>query len=108
MTTKKSGDKKNSRRLLSVVETEMGPLTFGMFLRAARISLDLTQAAMARKIGISRGTLCDIEKGRQLVSPSLAIKIAKIAGLSTTVAVKVCLQDQLNKAKIKMIVDLSA
>ena len=70
--------------------------------------MDLTQAAMARKLGISRGTFCDIEKGRQLVSPTLALKIAKIAGMSTTVAVKACLQDQLNKAKIKLTVDLSA
>ena len=42
------------------------------------------------------------------MSPTLALKIAKIAGMSTTVAVKACLQDQLNKAKIKLTVDLSA
>ena len=94
--------------LLPLLERQTGPLTFGMFLRSARTSRDLTQAAMARKLGISRGTLCDIEKGRQLVSPTLALKIAKIAGMSTTIAVKACLQDQLNKAKIKLTVDLSA
>lgn len=96
------------KRVLSVIEKDIGPLTFGMFLRAARTSKDLSQAEMARFLGISRGTLCDIEKGRQLVSPTLAAKIAKKAGLSTTIAVKACLQDQLDKAKIKMTVDLRA
>jgi len=108
MTTKKSTNKAKPSLLLPLLERQTGPRTFGMFLRSARTSMDLTQAAMARKLGISRGTLCDMEKGRQLVSPTLALKIAKIAGMSTTVAVKACLQDQLNKAKIKLTVDLSA
>ena len=100
MTTKK--------RLLPKLEKRTGPLTFGMFLRVARTSLELSQAEMARQLGISRGTLCDIEKGRQVVSPALAIKIAKKAGLSATVAVKACLQDQLDRADIEMTVDLRA
>jgi DNA-binding XRE family transcriptional regulator len=97
-----------NKRLLTTVEKDLAPITFGMFLRAARVSKDLSQSEMARFLGISRGTLCDIEKGRQLVSPTLAAKIAKKAGLSTTVAVKACLQDQLDKAKIKLTVDLKA
>ena len=96
------------KRALAVLAKETGPLTFGMFLRAARTAMDVTQVEMARRLGISRSTLCDIEKGRQLVSPELAVRIAKTAGLSTTVAVKACLQDQLNKAKIKLKVELSA
>jgi DNA-binding XRE family transcriptional regulator len=97
-----------NKRLISVLEKDIGPISFGMYLRAARTAKDLSQVDMAKFLGISRGTLCDIEKGRQLVSPALAIKIAKKAGLSTSVAVKACLQDQLNKAKIKMTVDLMA
>jgi len=73
-----------------------------MFLRVARGQLELSQVEMARKLKISRGTLCDLEKGRQLVSPSLAVRIAKTAGLSETIAVKACLQDQLKKANIKL------
>ena len=107
MTTKKKVDN-IGKRLLPIMERRLGPINFGMFLVAARTAMDVTQAEMARQLGISRGTLCDIEKGRQLVSPALALKIAKKAGLSTTIAVKTCLQDQLNKAKIKMKVNLSA
>jgi len=98
----------STKRAVPILENEVGDFTFGMFLRVARGQLELSQAEMARKLKISRGTLCDLEKGRQLVSPSLAVRIAKAAGLSETLAVKACLQDQLNKANIKLKVALVA
>ena len=100
MTTKK--------RAADLLIKEIGPLTFGMFLNAARTSLGLTQAEMGRKFNVSKTVICDIEKGRQLVSPKMALKIAKKAGLSEQLAVKLCLQDQLNRDKIKMTVDIAA
>lgn len=84
-----------------------GPLTFGMFLRVARTSMDLTQNEMAIILEISKSNLCDIEKGRQLVSPDFAKRVAKKAGLSEELAVQTCLQDQLKKAKIKYHVSLT-
>lgn len=98
----------STKRVIPILENEVGEFTFGMFLRVARRRLELSQAEMARKLKISRGTLCDLEKGRQLVSPGLAVRIAKAAGLSETLAVKACLQDQLNKANIKLKVALVA
>lgn len=97
-----------TKKLSALLEKELGPVSFGMFLRAARTSLDLTQAEMAKQLGIAKGTLCDIEKGRQLVSVVLARKIAKKAGLSEKLAIKACLQDQLNKAKVNLKVDFVA
>ena len=79
-----------------------------MFLRVARTTLDLTQAEMAKQLGIAKGTLCDMEKGRQPVSVALASKIARKAGLSEKLAVQACLQDQLDKAKVKMKVEIVA
>ena len=90
----------------SLLKKEVGPLTFGSFLRATRTSMGLTQPQMATKLGVSKSVVCDIEKGRQLVSPKLAVSIAKKAKLSEKLAVKLCLQDQLNKAKIKMKVEV--
>ena len=87
---------------------EVGPLTFGMFLNAARTNLDLTQVEMGKKLNVSKSVICDIEKGRQLVSPKMALKIAKKVGLSEKLAVKLCLQDQLNRDRIKMTVDVAA
>lgn len=86
----------------------MGPMTFGMFLTAARSLLELTQVQLARKLKVSRSMICDIEKGRVIVSPSLAIKIARLAGFPEDSAIKYCLEDQLRKAKIKMTVKIEA
>ena len=93
-------------RAVVELSQSIGPLTFGMFLRVARNSMDLTQSEMAIVLEISKSNLCDIEKGRQLVSPEFAKRVAKKAGLSEEVAVQTCLQDQLKKAKIKFQVQL--
>jgi len=89
-------------------EQYFGPVTFAVFMRGIRANRDMTQKAFAKFLGIAPGTLCDIEKGRQLVSPALAKKIAKKTGMPEIVAVEACLQDQLRKAKIKLRVSLVA
>lgn len=89
-------------------QNEMGPMTFGTFLTGARNSMGISQAELARKLKVSRSMICDIEKGRVLVSPALAVKIARLAGFPEKFAVKYCLQDQLTKAKIKMNVNVEA
>ncbi|MCY4523918.1 MAG: helix-turn-helix transcriptional regulator [Halobacteriovoraceae bacterium] len=94
--------------VFDLIEEELGEITFGTFLRAARTSLGITQAEMGKKLRVSRSVICDIEKGRQLVSPELAIKIAKRAKLSEKLAVKLCLQDLLKKYNIKMKIKLVA
>ncbi len=100
-----STEKMNLGRAL---EKELGPISFGGFLRGARASKDLSQVAMAKMLGIKKSTLCDIERGRQLVSPSLAAKIARKCRLSVQVAVEAALQDQLRKAKLAFTVNLVA
>ena len=100
-----STKEKNAAKLL---KKEVGELTFGDFLRSARTTLNMTQVEMGELIGVTKSVICDIEKGRQLVSPKLAVSISRKAKLSERLAVKLCLQDQLNKAKIKMRVDLVA
>lgn len=98
----------STKKLEPILEKRTGPFTFGMFLRVARMRKEMSQSQFAKKLGIARGTLCDIEKGRQLVSPKLAKKIAKIAGLSPKMAIETCLQDLLKKAKINFKVQISA
>ena len=89
------------------LEKELGPVTFAMFMRVARTSLDLTQIEMAKKLKMAPGTVCDIEKSRQLVSVSLAAKIAKTAKLSAKQAVAASMQDQLRKAKLDFVVSIA-
>ena len=99
---------RTKKRAAILLEKEIGPLTFGMFFNAARTNLDLTQAEMGKKLGISKSAVCDIEKGRHLVSPKRALEIAKKVGFSEQLAIKLCLQDQLARDKIKMEVDIAA
>jgi DNA-binding XRE family transcriptional regulator len=88
-------------------DKEVGPLSFALFMRVARNSMDLTQEAMGKKLGISRANICDIEKGRHLVSTEFAIKVAKKAKLSEKLALMACLQDQVRKAGSKVVVSVA-
>lgn len=89
------------KNALHTFEKNNGPFSFATFMLGARTTLDLTQVEMAKKLGITKSALCEIEKGRTLVSVEAAIRYAKKAGFSTTVAIEACLQDQLKKANIK-------
>lgn len=100
MNTKKSASE--------LLKEWVGELTFGMYLRAARLSMGVTQSQIGEKLGVTKSVICDIERGRQTVSLELAIKIAKTAGFSELLAAKLCLQDQLNRAKIKARIELLA
>lgn len=84
-----------------VLEKSQGIFSFATFMLGIRTTLELSQAEMAKRLGISRAALCEIEKGRTLVGPKAASRYAKKAGFSETVALEACFQDQLRKAKIK-------
>ena len=88
-------------------EKEMGPLTFALFMRVSRNSMGLTQEEFGKKIGLSRAGVCDIEKGRQLVSTHLAVKVARKSGLPEKIALQACLQDLVSKAGSEAKVDVS-
>ena len=59
------------RKLVGIesLEKKFGPMTVGLFVRAFRETDDLSQVEFAEQLGLSRANLCDIEKGRKLVSP---------------------------------------
>lgn len=84
-----------------VFEKINGPFSFATFMLGIRTTLGLSQVEMAKKLGISKSALCEVEKGRTFVSPEAAVRYAKKAGFSVTVALEACFQDQLRKAHIK-------
>ncbi len=96
-------DKKFNARL----EMDVGPLSFALFMRVSRNSLGLTQEEFGKKLGLNRANVCDIEKGRQLVSAELAVKIARKSGFPEKLALQACLQDQVRKAGSKAEVAVS-
>jgi len=91
-----------SRRGRNDLEKSLGPMTLAAFLSSWRESLGLSQVTFAKKLGISAANLCDIEKGRQMVSPKKAAHIARKIGYSETVLVEMVLNEQLAADGLKL------
>ena len=105
MTTKKlsgSSEREYIENLLG------GPLTFGMAVESLRLRDKISQVKFAKKLGISKQYLCDVEKGRRLVSPEQAAKFAKAFGHPPSVLVELALQDAVHKSGLKLKVTVGA
>lgn len=81
---------------------------FGRMIQAFRQAENLTQVQFAKKLEISKQHLCDIEKGRKLVSPERAARFAEILGYSQKGFVALALQDVLTSGGLKYRVRLEA
>ena len=77
------------------LERRVGRRTVGAFLRSWRLGQELSQVEFARKLGLSRANLCDIEMGRKKVSAERASQIAKRLGYSVNVLVEMALEEEL-------------
>ena len=89
-------------------DTAGRPLTLGGLLESIRLSEEMSQAVFAKKLGISASHLCDIEKGRKVVSPERAGRFATILGRSQQQFVRLALQELVDEAGLKMKVDVAA
>lgn len=85
-----------------------GPLTFGRMLASIRQADEIVQADLARRMGISRANLCDLENGRRSVTVERAAQFARVLGYSVNQFVAVAVEDQLRKAGLKVRVRLEA
>jgi len=75
-------------------------LTLGSFICSIRQGEELTQVEFAKKLGISRQHLCDIEHNRKVVSVKLAVKYAGILGYSKEQFIRLCLQDMVDRENL--------
>ncbi|HEV3192523.1 MAG TPA: helix-turn-helix transcriptional regulator [Polyangiaceae bacterium] len=85
-----------------------GPVTVSGFLRAVRAGEGMSQPEFAKKLGISKSHLNDIEKGRKAVSPDRAARFARVLGYSEARLVKLALQDLVDRGGLKLHVDVKA
>jgi plasmid maintenance system antidote protein VapI len=98
--------KKKSETLKFLEELAGRPLTLGGLLESIRLSEEMSQAAFAKKLAISSSHLCDIEKGRKVVSPERAARFAKVLGRSREQFVRLSLQEMVDEAGLKMRVEV--
>jgi len=102
MSTKKKSD------AMQFLENLVGELTFGGLIEAMCQAEEMSQVDFAKKLGISKQHLCDIEKGRKFVSPERAAKFAKILGHSEKSFVALALQDIVDQGGLKLKVSVEA
>ena len=88
------------------LEKKYGPMTLGRFLKAFREADELSQTVFAKKLGLSRANLCDLEKGRKQVTPERAAKLAHKLGVPETVLIQLAMQDSLRAAQLRYSVEL--
>ena len=87
---------------LKYLEKKLGPLTFAGMVHAIRTTDEITQTVLAREIGVSKGILCDIEKGRRLPTIEQAKSMAEFLSYPVQAFISILLQDQLRKANLSM------
>lgn len=88
-------------------EEKFGKLSIGKMLESHRLSEEITAREMAKKLGISASSLCDLEKGRRIPSPSRAAAIAKKLGYSQKLWIQISLQDQLDQQGFHLTVSVA-
>jgi len=100
--------KKKSSTMKFLEEAAGKPLRLGGLMESIRIGEEATQAEFAARLGISASHLCDIEKGRKVVSPERADRFAELLGRSPEQFVRLSLQEMIDEAGIQMRVSVKA
>ena len=99
--TTKSRARRPSSALRFLEKITGGPLTLPELLVAIRKGETLSCVEFARKLGISRSHLCDIERGRKSVSLGRAIEFAETLGYSKDQFARLALQTQVYAAGLR-------
>lgn len=102
MTTKKS------TAIQSLEKIRDGKLSFGKMIESIRKADEISQIELARKMGVSKAHLCDLEKGRRPITFARAIQFAEVLGYSKTQFVAKAIEDQLEEAGLKVKISVTA
>ncbi len=76
------------------LEKDYGKLTFSNFISSYRLGEEIDQEELAKLLGISKQSLCDLEKGRRIPSPKRAAEIAKKLKLIPESLIALAIQDK--------------
>ena len=85
-------------------QLESRRFTFGGMLTHLRKSAGVSQVDLARRMGVSKGLVCDIEKGRRYASIKLSLAVAKALKFPREVLIQQVFRDQLKRQKLSFAV----
>lgn len=103
MTTKKTASRPAREALAETIDET----TFGKLVRAMRETDEISQAELARQLGVSRQFLNAVELGRSQVGLDFAKRVADALGYSPEPFAEVLIREQLRKAGIECGVSLT-
>ena len=99
---------KTTQNTIAFLEQLSGSkLTLGKLMSSIRLGDEVSQVEFARKLGISRQQLCDIEHNRKTISPKLAAKYAALLGYSVPQFIRLALQAIVDKDNLDVVVDIT-
>lgn len=96
----------NTIDALEATKDTWNKMTFGGLIRSLRISDEITQVELAKKIKVSKQFLSDVENNRKEVGIGFAKKIAKALGYSIEPLIELLIRDQLRRQKLYYTVEL--
>lgn len=81
-------------------------MTFGGLVHSLRVSDEITQIELAKRIGVSKQFLSDVEHNRKDVGIPFAKKISDALGYSIEPLIELLIRDQLRGQHLDYIVEL--
>ena len=74
--------------------------TFGTLLTHLRHEAGMPQVELANRMGVSKGLICDIEKGRRFASIKLSLDVAKALKFPREILLQQVFKDQLKRQNL--------
>jgi len=96
----------NTADAVPIAKKFLKKATFGALVMNIRESDNISQAELARRIGVTRQFLHAIENEKRAGNVDFAIKVAHSLGYPDNVFIEVCLNDLLRRSGVNKIVEL--
>ena len=99
---------KSSNTLDALDETKSiwNAMTFGGLVHSLRLSEEITQVDLAKRVGVSKQFLSDVEHNRKDVGIAFAKKLSDALGYSIEPLIELLVRDQLRRQHLNYIVEL--
>jgi transcriptional regulator with XRE-family HTH domain len=96
----------HSINALDATKNIWNKMTFGKLIRSLRISDEISQIDLAKKLGVSKQFLNDVEHNRKDVGFDFAKKVASALGYSIEPFIELLIKQQLKRQRLNYIVEI--